>query len=187
MMFGRNKGSAEVVRRIPFGSVGVEIGVWKGDSSEIFLERASHLHMVDSWSVDAYRSSDEHGGFKSYLKRYGKLVGRPHESAFRSYYDAIYDSVVDRFADKPVTIHRCTSAEFFARTGLSVDWFYIDGSHSFDGCLADLDGALSMATYAIFGDDYGAKKGVTDAVNAFIEKTGLKLDVLRQKQYQIIL
>ena len=54
MMLGKNVGSEETWKRIPFNSVGVEIGVWKGDSSEKFLRKASHLHLVDQWSPIAY-------------------------------------------------------------------------------------------------------------------------------------
>ena len=50
-MVGKNNDSAHTCARIPTGSVGVEIGVWKGDSSARFLTRASHLHLVDSWST----------------------------------------------------------------------------------------------------------------------------------------
>jgi hypothetical protein len=184
MMFGRNDGTAAVIQRIPIQSVGVEIGVWKGGSSSKFLTRASHLHMVDPWSVGAYKSSDEHGGFNFYLHRYSKMVGGSGEDDFQGYYDKIYEAVVSEFADKPVTIHRCTSADFFASSG-PVDWVYVDGSHAFDGCLADLYGAWGIASYAIFGDDYGTKVGVTLAVNSFIADTGLKLDVFGGDQYQI--
>lgn len=187
MMFGNNKGSDAVVKRIPVGSVGVEIGVWKGESSSKFLTRASHLHMVDPWSVDAYRSSDEHGGFRHYLRRYSQLVGGSHEDSFQKYYDSIHDSVVSKFAGEPVSIYRCSSDKFFEGIACTVDWVYVDGSHAFDGCLADLYGARGIATYAIFGDDYGTKEGVTKAVDTFIADTGLELDVFGKDQYQICL
>ena len=51
MMFGKNPGTDQTWKRIPEGSVGAELGVWQGDSSEKFLKRAGHAHSVDSWSV----------------------------------------------------------------------------------------------------------------------------------------
>lgn len=191
MMFSSNKESHQTAKRIPFGSVGVEIGVWRGESSKLFLEQASHLHMVDPWSIEPYRLSPEHGGFNGYLKRYGKMVGESShgraatEGRFQAYYDNIYHQVVKDFQGRPVTIHRCTSDDFFASITEPVDWFYIDGSHTHDGCLADLRNSMSWAKYAIFGDDYLTKPGVTTAVNAFVKENGLDLAVFGNNQYMI--
>ena len=59
MMFGKNPGTDQTWKRIPEGSVGAELGVWQGDSSEKFLKRAGHVHLVDSWSPVVYEESDE--------------------------------------------------------------------------------------------------------------------------------
>ena len=48
MMFGKNPGTDQTWKRIPEYSVGAELGVWQGESSEKFLKRASHVHLVDS-------------------------------------------------------------------------------------------------------------------------------------------
>ena len=165
-----NKGTDMIWRMLPKGSVGIEIGVWKGDSSEKFLRRAGFLHLVDAWSVDVFRGSDEHGGFKEYLSRYEEMVGSRNPADFQRYYDNIYAQVKERFADRPVQIHRCTSAEFFAYFKGRVDWAYIDGSHSYDGCLADLKAACKV-TDCIYGDDYRGKPGVTRAVDNFVRTT----------------
>ena len=181
MMFGKNLGAAETAKRIPLGSTGVEIGVWRGDSSALFLERAAHIHLVDPWSVTAYEDSDEFGDYAAYLKRYAALVGSEDPKKFQRYYDEVYESVLQRFAR--ATVHRCTSAEFFRRfTGL-VDWVYIDGSHSFAGCLADLHSAHRIVRPGgfIFGDDYGNKPGVTAAVLTMMHP----IEVFGGNQYQI--
>ena len=186
MMFGKNKGAALTAERIPFCSVGVEIGVWRGDSSEWFLRRGGYLHLVDPWSVEPYETSNEFGDYAAYLNRYAKLVGSNNPEAFQSFYDGIYRSVEKRFRDCPVTIHRQTSAEFFAEFRTTVDWVYVDGLHSFDGCLTDLIGALNIVKQggSIFGDDYGNKEGVTGAVDGFVEHSGLYVDHF-ENQYQI--
>lgn len=184
-MFGKNTGARQVLRHLPGDSIGVEIGVWKGLSSEVFLEKAAHLHMVDPWSPAAYLESDEFGSFDDYLDRYSVLTGGSDEASFQHYYDKIYASVAARFADLPVTIHRMTSSEFFKNFDGLADWFYIDGLHSFSGCLADLRGASKICRYAIFGDDYGVKPGVTQAVDKFIEETGLMLERFGADQYLI--
>lgn len=186
MMFGKNKGAALTAERIPIDSVGVEIGVWRGDSSALFLKRAKHLHLVDPWSVEAYESSDEFGDYAAYLNRYSKLVGSNKPEQFQKFYDGIYNSVKKRFRGCPVTIHRQTSAGFFAGFRTSVDWVYIDGLHSFEGCQGDLVCALGFIKPggSIFGDDYGNKLGVTKAVDHFAKQTGLPVDHF-DNQYQI--
>ncbi len=184
MMFGKNLGAIETAQRIPKGSVGVEIGVWRGDSSALFLEHCEHLHLVDPWSVVAYEDSDEFGDYEAYLKRYSKLVGSENPADFQRYYDGVYESVRKRF--ERATIHRCTSHVFFSNFSGRADWFYIDGSHSFEGCLHDLESASKVATQFLFGDDYGNKQGVTRAVDTFVEYTGLQFEVFGN-QYQITL
>ena len=184
-MKGLNLGVGAIIGCIPQNSVGVEVGVWRGNTSEKLLTRAGHLHLVDPWSTDAYRGSDEHGGFNAYLKRYAGKVGAADVAAFDAYYNAVYDSVVDKLKDKPVTIHRCTSARFFREFDGRADWIYVDGSHSFDGCLADLIAAGELVSFAIFGDDYRAKDGVTRAVDAYIKETGLTLERFGKTQYMI--
>jgi hypothetical protein len=48
MMVGENHFAAKTLLRIPKDSIGAELGVWKGDSSKLFLKRAKLLYLVDS-------------------------------------------------------------------------------------------------------------------------------------------
>ena len=132
-MSKNNPGASIVAGLIPLGSVGVEIGVWDGDSSVEFLARCSHLHLVDPWP------------------------GRT----------AQYEKVRLRFAGKPVTIHRATSEVFFATFGGLVDWVYIDGLHDYETVRRDLIAARHILKPGgvIYGDDYGKKGGVAEAVD----------------------
>ncbi len=186
-MLGTNTGSDETWKRIPQGSVGVELGVWKGDSSAKFLKRAGHLHLVDPWSVTPYEHSDEFGDYAGYLKRYTKIVGSSNPNDFQNFYDDIYSSVKSRFTNQPVTIHRCTTDEFFDSFTDKVDWVYVDALHSFDGCLNDLKRSIEIIKPGgfIFGDDYGNKPGVVKAVDTFIAETGLTLNNFYTNQYEI--
>ena len=62
-----------------------------------------------------------------------------------------------------------------------LDWIYVDGDHSYEGCLKDLNNAKEVVKPGgfILGDDYGwpdakwQKKGVTKAVNEFINKNNI--------------
>jgi hypothetical protein len=161
MMFGENKAVGAVVDRIPRGSIGVEIGVWRGDSSAKFLSKAARLHLVDPWSVGAY------GADPAYLKRYSVLVGSSKPEDFEKYYEDVFRSVCKRFVKNPVIVHRMTSSQFFSIFKDKVDWVYIDGLHTYEGCLADIRGArqILLPGGVIYGDDYGVKPGVTQAVD----------------------
>jgi len=192
MMLGKNLGVDETVPRIPLGSVGVEIGVWRGDSSTKFLTRARYLHLVDPWSAAAYEQGGEFTDYASYLAYYSAQVGSADPRRFEAFYDEVFHGVVRRFHNKPVTVHRCTSAEFFAAFKERVDWVYIDGQHGFVGCLQDLRGAKRIIRPGgcIFGDDYGMPNhrrlgGVTAAVDAFIAECDLPLRLLGRHQYAI--
>lgn len=187
MMYGKNIDSEETWKRIPLNSVGVEIGVWRGRTSEKFLRRVRHLHLVDSWSVIPYENSDEHGNYESYLSRYEKLVGSRNPNDFQDFYNGVYQDVVNRFLDKPVTIHRMTSAEFFEKFNDQVDWVYVDADHSYEGCSYDLNKSLNIVRPGgiIYGDDYTNKPGVRQAVDDFVSRTGLTLNNFYGSQYEI--
>lgn len=188
MMIGANKGTDATCKRVPKNSIGVELGVWKGASSEKFLRRAKFMHLVDPWSIVPYEKSDEFGNYSGYLKYYSELVGSDDPSQFQYFYDKIYESVKKKFNGKPVKIHRCTTEVFFDYFIEKVDWVYIDALHSFDGCLFDLRNCLKIikAGGLIFGDDYSKKKpGVKKAVDFFIQETGLTLNNFHSNQYEI--
>jgi hypothetical protein len=195
MMVGKNHGSAETCAQIPVGSVGVEIGVWKGDSSARFLTRASHLHLVDAWSPVAYEHSHEHGNYERYLDRYATLVGSRDPADFQRYYDKIYEGVCQRFSQHPVTIHRMRSKDFFLQFDQQVDWVYVDGDHSYQGVMHDLTQSLRILRPdgIILGDDYAAappaeggfKPEVKHAVDAFVTANGLRFKNFYGTQYKI--
>jgi len=194
MMYGQNLGSEKTCNRIPAGSVGIEIGVWKGDSSERFLNRAGHLHLVDSWSPIAYEHSTEHGSYENYLKRYEVLVGSRNPNDYQKFYDGIANSVQERFKDSPVTIYRMNSQEFFKIFAETVDWVYVDGDHSYNGVMHDLTNALRVIkpNGIILGDDYsivppkaGHKPDVKRAVDDFVKQNNLKFDNFYGTQYEI--
>ena len=183
MMFGKNRGIRELGKWIPAGSVGVEIGVWRGDGSEILLQRAGFLHMVDPWAVDAYAGPNEFGGFDAYLQRYSELVGSSDPADFQRYYDQVYREVVARFQGRPVAIHRQNSREFFASFHSMVDWVYIDGSHEEKTVLQDIVDASAIVYDSVMGDDYGVKPGVTAAVNK--AASGRCLELFNRGQWRI--
>lgn len=187
MMYGKNIDVDETIKLIPNNSIGVEIGVWKGKSSQKFLKKVKHLHLVDSWSPFPYQGLNEHGSYEDYLSRYEELVGSRNPNDFQFFYDTVYKEVCSKFKDKPVTIHRMSSSNFFNSFTEKVDWVYIDGDHSYNGCFQDLKNSLKIINKGgmILGDDYTNKPGVKQAVQDFANLAGLQFSNFYGSQYQI--
>lgn len=185
-----NKDSINIMHTIKPNTIGAEIGVWMGNTSTQFLKKnLKKFYMVDAYSVEPYKESSEMS-YQEYLAKYQPITGEFSEGGFKKYYDRVYNEVKTRFSTfKEVEICRVTSdvwfEEFMAAKGHGnnemLDWIYIDGDHSYEGCLRDLENALQVVKPGglILGDDYGwpnskwSKPGVTKAVNEFINKNNL--------------
>ena len=73
-----NKDAPNIFGLIPPNSVGAEIGVWMGNTSEGILSRVQgikKIHLVDSWSVVPYKNNSE-CHFKNTLLGIKKLQTR---------------------------------------------------------------------------------------------------------------
>ena len=208
MMNGMNKDSSNIIAHIPPNSVGIELGVWKGNSSAKFLTKdLKQLYLVDAWSVEPYRQTTE-WTWEEYIQRYQKITGGFTEHDFAKYYQQIYSAVVDRFSIYPnVKIFRMSTDDFFTNHCLTqswkdtggrfnhdsdvihdVDWIYVDASHSYEGVLKDLENSWQIIKPGgkMIGDDYGDNKpGVQQAVDAFVKKYNVTLHAFGAQQYII--
>lgn len=198
-MMGRsvNPESEYILKHIPKNTVGAEIGVWMANTSKKILDKTnpSHLYLVDPWSVEPYKNqvNNEHESYENYLEKYSRVTGGRDEEAFKTFYDKVYNDVVAKMAKYPnATVLRMTSKEFFETFDKKLDWIYIDGDHSYEGCYQDLTGCLNViATNGIiFGDDYAweknnGKPGVTKAVNQFIAENKFTIKQLGNREYMI--
>lgn len=187
MMIGKNRNIHETIKRMPLNSVGVELGVWKGDSSALMAEKTSRLHLVDSWSVEPYKHLES---YDDYIKRYSGITGGSSPKDFMNYYDQIYEGVVNRFkGNLNIQVWRMDTNKFFTMFEDKVDWFYVDAAHDEDGVYQDLVNTynyLKKQDYGtIFGDDYGNKKGVVKGVDKFLKEYNLKIDNFYNNQYEI--
>lgn len=191
-----NKDVLNILPYIAANTVGIEIGVWAGDTSEKFINRGvAHLHLVDSWSVDAYmaQKNPEKGTYENFLQVMSKHAKSSKPEHVQLFFDALHDFVHSRYKSMPqVTIHRKPSAEFFRNFTEKVDWVYVDGAHSYDECLEDLIASLSVIKPGgwLLGDDYEweltkGKPGVTKAVNEFVKKYNLSIARAGERQFII--
>ena len=181
-----NKDSKNIMHVIKPDTTGAEIGVWMGNTSTQFLKKClKKLYMVDCYSVEPYKENTEMS-YQEYLAKYQPITGEIAEAGFQKFYDRVYEEIKQRFQEMTeVKICRMTSDKFFNQyfptKNTELDWIYIDGDHSYEGCLKDLENALKVVKTGglILGDDYGwpnakwSKPGVTKAVNEFINKHNL--------------
>lgn len=189
MMIGTNQHTAKTIERIPNHSVGVELGVWKGNSSQQFAKKARRLHLVDSWSVEPYTHLSKED-YAHYLDRYAGMTGSKDPKSFQTYYDNIHASVVQKFSDNlNVVVWRMDTDKFFKTFDEKVDWFYVDAAHDDKGVYKDLCNTHKhLQKYGgglIFGDDYGNKPGVVAGVDRFVKDFGLTLNNFYVNQYEI--
>lgn len=186
-LFSRHRDRASrdcILSQIRKHSVCAEIGVHRGDFSELILEsEPTKLHLIDPWKFEpgpAYASSF-----------YGGSIGKN-----QSKMDAIYESVLGRFRHAIrsgiVEVHRSTSAECSSQFPDNYfDWIYIDGNHRYEFVKLDLEMYLPKVTLhgLIAGDDYGSpgwwQDGVTKAVDEVIASR--RVDKLLIEKHQFLL
>ena len=149
---GRHDCRNFLLRDLPRGSAGAEIGVWKGDFSEqmIRLVRPRRLFLVDPWQ---FMPDSEHGH-----TRYGGGVATSQDDM-----DDIYAQVQRRFSRhisaNTVCLHRGTLGTLSESSGSTesfLDWIYVDGDHNYESVRSDLRHAAKCVRPGglIMGDDY---------------------------------
>lgn len=165
---------------LPKGGRGVEVGVWRGDFSEVLLHALDpmELHLVDPWK---------------YLPEYGEALYGGAGARSQAEMDRLYRAVLDRFAsDCRVRVHRRASSRAAREFGdESLAWVYLDANHTYEEVHSDLDtwGPKVQPGGFLCGDDFGVpgwwEEGVTRAVRATIRETTLQPVLLYGGQYAL--
>lgn len=151
------------LQTLPTGSVGAEIGVFRGDFSRQILDvvQPSTLHLVDIFE-GIVMSGDEHGRHL----REEDLSTMPEALAALS---------------PVVQVQRSDSAAWLlAQPAASLDWVYIDAAHDHDRVLADLRAASHAVKPGgiIAGHDFSrAFPGVMEAVLTFLAENKGSIDI----------
>ena len=145
-----------------------------------------------SWTRGPWRHTEPRSTARTSTNATASLSGTTPRRRSKRYYDTLHESVRKRFEGRSnFMIWRMTSEDFFLSEALlpsiPLDWIYIDGDHSYEGCLADLGGATTILKKdgLLLGDDFGNKPGVEKAVKEFCETTGRKYEIFATNQYQI--
>lgn len=189
-------GSREaLIRHLPKGGVGAEIGVAEGTFSAAILEAAepSELHLIDPWS-HLETGQDPllgRGHLESVDRAKGGAFAPP---AANPQGDEAFAAVAARFeGDDRVRLHRQFS--YKAAVGFAeglFDFVYIDGDHHYEFVLRDLEdyaarlkpGGLLFG-HDYFEDDFARREhyGVIEAVNAFVKRSDFRFLMLTAEPF----
>lgn len=168
---------ADILSRIPIGSICAEVGVWKGDFSAQILKVVSpkKLYLIDPWK--------SHPQYQSSWYRCSQLE-----------MDKTYEKVVERFVNEnAVDVCRLSSVKAASQfPDLYFDFIYIDGNHLYEFVKKDIESYFPKLKHGgiMVGDDYGDqgwwKDGVTDAFDEFkssflLDKTVLGNHIILRK------
>ena len=172
-----------ILKMLPAGSVGAEIGVHLGDFSEEILAAVQPrtLHLIDPWEFQAS---------PTYAR---SLYGGEHGRGATEM-DQRHNAVLKRFAGQiangTVKVHRAYSnAALEDFNDGHFDWVYIDGNHLYEFVKQDLELSFRKVRPGgyITGDDYGDggwwKGGVKKAVDEFITTHAVTLVELKGGQF----
>ncbi|MFA5696155.1 MAG: class I SAM-dependent methyltransferase [Bacilli bacterium] len=156
-----------------------EIGIRKGENFKKMIEHSPFLAVaVDSWHADKSICRNDIGYSQKQLDdQYNNFVEEMMKFRFVEIYREYSFDAVKMFDDN-----------FF-------DFVYIDGDHSFEGCLKDIkDWYPKVKSGGILaGDDYvkwtnrlGVEFGVIKAVNHFSKKNNINFIELPRYGWAII-
>ena len=154
-----------IIARLPKGSRGVEVGVWKGDFSREILDAItpSKLYLIDPWELNDDQTNRT------------STVDTTQDAL-----DAVHSEVVERFkAWSSVNVCRARSDEAAASwQEPPVDWVYVDSIHTFPATyetLAEWWPHIKPGGLAC-GDDCW-RPDVAEAAKVFAELVGCTLTI----------
>jgi hypothetical protein len=160
-----------ITRYFPKHSTGMEVGVFRGEFASFLLDtlEPKHLYLADPFESAPVRSGDKDG---LHIQTVSNL---------RQYY---VENIVPKFGSLP-NVSLIPDYSFNVLPLIpdgSLDWIYIDGDHSYEGCRKDLELAKQKvkAGGIIAGHDYCPQFGVMKAVDEFCQQHSYSIELLTQ-------
>ena len=170
-------------RYIRDGDVGTEIGLGRGEFSEILLStrRLKRLYLIDSWVFQPDFAT----------RWYGGAVARSQADM-----DELFEGVRQRLARFAAPVYlRDFSADAAGRIAEGeLDWVYVDGSHYYNHVLADLEAfapKVRVGGHIICDDhDWKTETGTHDvrrALETFLARHGERLERVETRNGQAVI
>ena len=152
----------------PKNSVGMEIGVFMGEFAEYLCNtlEPKMLYLVDPFEPSELTSGDKDGTNFITVHNLREYFIKKIIPKFK------YKSNVKLISDYSFNVLPLIENK-------SLDWVYIDGDHSYQGCLKDLLLARQKVKHngIIAGHDYCRQFGVMQAVDEFCERFNLQIEI----------
>lgn len=171
-----------LLKHLPQNGKVVEIGVCKGDFSQLILTENTpqELHLIDPWE---FQGRDD----------YKTDVNNVEDNEQEQRYLQVKDLFMPFTRTGKVIIHRDYSTNVAPQfEDKSLDWIFIDGLHSYDGVKTDLDfykdkikddGFILGHDYTNHSEAQRMGFGVIPAVNEFIAQTDFKFLLMTWENY----
>lgn len=165
----------QLLKLMPADSTCAELGVGKGKFSEQILKIAKpQLHYaVDLWGpIDTDIQGTYYADQETWDKRFQEIQ------------DKFIDYNVNFIRDFTYNIGKFVNPKTF-------DWVYVDGDHTYDGCMKDLQAVKELVKDDgfILGHDYrpawSARPfwGVVESVNDFVKENNYLLTIVTTELY----
>ena len=152
-------------------TIGAEVGVWQGETSEKVLAGRNHtrMYLVDRWGPPVEGDSYDTGG--------SKISKRPENEHTAAYH--VFLNRITPFEDRATIIRTDTVKGSIAINDAELDYCFIDGDHSFIGLLRDLIAYIPKVKVGgwIGGHDWNEKWDVEDAVLTLFDPKRITRDV----------
>lgn len=163
----------------------IEVGSWKGRSAVNMANICSHLGVsakiicIDTW-LGSLENYSRHDGDNKWLHEALRL-----ERGYPKLHELFISNVVQSGAANaiiPLPLPSSIAARVIAEKNILADVIYVDGSHDYHDCAADLRDywPLLRDGGVLFGDDYEAWPGVTRAVDEFVAQHNLARFAVRR-------
>lgn len=160
-----------ILDHLPINSVGLEIGVWKGEFSEVILDKLSPklFYMVDPWK---------------YMENYSDRWYGGTWATSQKDMDNIFEEICLKFKNQPVKIIRDFSDNLLNHIPEeTLDWVYIDGNHDYEFVLNDLTISKKLLKHngLIVGDDYIRGNDIHTALDTFTSNFKLEYKTIENQ------
>ena len=163
-----------IFKLIKKNSICCEVGVWKGEFSDLILNKnnPSKLYLVDPW------------------KNFGSdYFDKKHEKYSQSNQDKRYSLVKEKLKNhienNTVEILRMTSKEALKKIQhIKFDFIYIDGNHKYEFVKFDLENYYNLLKSGgyLVGDDYRIES-IKTAVLEFVNKNKINNLIIKNDQF----
>ena len=160
----------ELIKLLPKNSIGVEIGVWKGQFSKILLEtiQPKMLYLIDPWE----------GNIPSGDKNGNNIVSIDGPEYF------IQHILPEFLPIDNVKVLKAYSSILQLLPDNYLDWVYVDGDHQYESVQYDLEISYPKLKQGgiIMGHDYTNKMfpTVVRAVDEFCQKYNLEIEYITE-------